>query len=247
MDFQDYNGMLADFLFPDVAETPGSLRQRYPARTLPEGAMVTRLAPSPTGELHIGTLYAAFFSYRLARQSHGVFYLRLDDTDGKRETPGARERIPAQLRRFGIEYEEGYLGPDRELGAYGPYAQSARRDLYRAFAKALVRAGQAYPCFCTEVELAALRAEQKRQGTATGYYGAWARRLPEETFALLRARTPYVLRLRAPGRPDQQVCLHDLFKGDVRLPENVQDIVLLKSDGLPTYHFAHAVDDYLMG
>lgn len=250
MDCTDYNSLLADLLFPDVAETPASLRLRYPARSLPEGAMVTRLAPSPTGELHIGTLYAAFLSYRLALQSHGAFYVRLDDTDGKRETPGARARIPAQLRRSGIEYGEGYLGPDREQGAYGPYVQSARRDLYRVFAKALVRAGQAYPCFCTEAELTALRAEQKRQGAATGYYGPWARdrrRPPEETLALLRAKTPHVLRLRAPGRPEQLVCLHDLFKGEVRLPENVQDIVLLKSDGLPTYHFAHAVDDLLMG
>ena len=246
----DFHGTLADLLFPDVTDTPDALRRRYPCRALPEGAMVTRLAPSPTGELHIGTLYAAFISYRLAHQSGGAFYVRLDDTDGKRETPGSRERIPAQLRRFGIDYVEGYFGPEREQGAYGPYAQSARRGLYRAFAKAMVRSGQAYPCFCTEAELAELRAEQKSQGAATGYYGDWARdrrRPAEETRSLLRARVPHVLRLRAPGRPDRQVCLHDLFKGEVRLPENVQDIVLLKSDGLPTYHFAHAVDDLLMG
>lgn len=246
----DWTVELANLLFPDVTETPEEIKAGYPPRGLPEGAMVTRLAPSPTGELHVGTLYAAFFSYRLAAQSGGAFYVRLDDTDQRREVRGAGERIARDLRAFGIDYREGFFGADGERGAYGPYVQSARRGIYRAFAKRLVREGKAYPCFCGESELSEMRARQKEQGAPIGYSGEWAvcrRRGIGDVRGLLGAGKPFVLRLKSPGDPLRRVRFRDLFKGLIDLPENAQDIVLIKSDGLPTYHFAHAVDDHLMG
>lgn len=243
------NQRMASLLFPDGTADVADLLQRYPARNLPEGAMVTRLAPSPTGELHIGTLYAAFLSYRLAMQTGGVFYLRLDDTDTKRETAGSRDRIPAQIRQFGVDYQEGFMGSDEERGAYGPYAQTARGPIYHAFAAALVAAGMAYPCFCTEAALTDLRKAQKTAGVDLGYYGAWAkhRDMPfEDAKRRIQEGVPYVLRFRSPGKAGRRVVLEDLVKGRVAFPENVHDVVLLKTDGLPTYHFAHAVDDLLM-
>jgi glutamyl-tRNA synthetase len=243
------NQQMADLLFPDVQVGVQEIIARYPQRDLPDGAMVTRLAPSPTGELHIGTMYAAFLSYRLAKQTGGAFYIRLDDTDQKREVPGARNRIPRELRRFGIEYEEGYFPDDIEIGGYGPYVQTRRRYIYRVFAKDLVAQGRAYPCFCDEQALEVMRAEQKRQGADIGYYGMWAVHRDmtlEQAKQEIAAGKPFVIRLRSPGEPGRRVSFHDMFKGEVIMPENVQDIVLIKSDGLPTYHFAHAVDDSLM-
>ncbi len=240
---------MADLLFPDVHAQVQEIIARYPQRNLPDGAMVTRLAPSPTGEMHIGTMYAAFLSYRLAKQTGGAFYVRLDDTDQKREVPGAKDRIPQELRRFGIAYEEGYFPDGIEIGGYAPYVQSQRRDIYRAFAKDLVAQGRAYPCFCDEQALEDMRTEQKRQGVDIGYYGAWAvhREIAlEQVEREIEAGKQFVIRLRSPGEAGRKISFHDLFKGEVIMPENVQDIVLLKSDGLPTYHFAHAVDDSLM-
>ncbi len=243
------NVSMADLLFPDVTVSVEKIIERYLPRSLPAGAMVTRLAPSPTGELHIGTLYAAFLSYRLAKQSGGVFYVRLDDTDQKREVRGARDRLPAALRAFGIDYEEGYFGRDSESGEYGPYVQSHRVEIYRAFARRLVEEGKAYPCFCDEEALKRMRAEQKRQGVDIGYYGPWAAHRQmgfDDVRRELEAGKRFVLRFRSPGEPGRRVGFDDLFKREVSMPENVQDIVLLKSDGVPTYHFAHAVDDTLM-
>lgn len=249
MENRNQNTQMAALLFPDVTLDVQEIIARYPPRNLPEGAMVTRLAPSPTGELHIGTLYAAFLGFRLAKQTGGVFYVRLDDTDQKREVPGARNRIPQELRRFGIAYEEGYFPGGVEIGGYGPYVQSRRREIYRAFAKHLVEEGKAYPCFCDEQALESMRGEQKRQGVDIGYYGAWAvhREITrDEARRRMEAGKPFVIRLKSPGEPGRKVRFHDLFKGEIAMPQNVQDIVLLKSDGLPTYHFAHAVDDFLM-
>jgi len=240
---------LADMLFPDVKVRPEEITDLYPVRILPAGAMVTRLAPSPTGELHVGSLYAAFLSYRLAKQSNGVFYVRLDDTDQKREVNGACDRIPIELAKFGITYEEGFVSLVSEHGAYGPYVQSRRKEIYRIFAKRLVYKGKAYPCFCSEEALDTMRLEQKRQGMDIGYYGDWAIHSHMELADVkqeIDAGKKFTLRLRSPGMADQRVSFVDLFKGPVSMPENIQDIVLLKSDGLPTYHFAHAIDDCLM-
>lgn len=243
------NAQMADVLFPHVKMHAEEIIAMYPPRKLPAGAMVTRLAPSPTGELHVGTLYAAFLSYRLARQSGGVFYVRLDDTDQKREVYGASDRIPAELRRFGIAYEEGFFHEGSEFGEYGPYIQSRRKEIYHVFAKRLVCEGKAYPCFCSEDALNEIRAEQKRQGADTGYYDTWAihRRIePDEIKREIESGKKFTLRLRSPGDTKRKVCFDDLFKGSISMPENIQDIVLLKSDGLPTYHFAHVIDDFLM-
>ncbi len=240
---------MADLLFPRVKKRADEVIAMYPPRKLPAGAMVTRLAPSPTGELHVGSLYAAFLSYRLAKQSGGVFYIRLDDTDQKREVGGASDRIPMELRLFGIAYEEGFFHESSELGEYGPYIQSRRKEIYHVFAKQLVYEGKAYPCFLSEEELDEMRAEQKRQGVDIGYYGDWAihRRMElEEIKRAMDLGKRFTLRLRSPGDMNRKVCFDDLFKGSISMPENIQDIVLLKSDGLPTYHFAHVIDDFLM-
>jgi glutamyl-tRNA synthetase len=240
---------MADLLFPNVSKLDDEIIALYPPRSLPAGAMVTRLAPSPTGELHVGTLYAAFLSYRLAKQSRGVFYVRLDDTDQKREVDGASDRIPTELRRFGIAYEEGFFHKGSEFGEYGPYIQSRRKEIYQVFAKRLVYEGKAYPCFCSEEALDEMRAEQKRMGVDIGYYSDWAVHRNIELDEIKREMDlgkKFTLRLRSPGDLIRKVCLYDLFKGSISMPENVQDIVLLKSDGLPTYHFAHVIDDFLM-
>ncbi len=243
------NAQLADLLFPDTEVTVEEIIARYPPRCLPAGVMVTRMAPSPTGELNVGTLYDAFLKYRLARQSGGVFYVRLDDTDQKREVRGARDRLPRELRQFGIDYEEGFFADGVEFGEYGPYVQSQRVEIYRAFAKRLVEEGKAYPCFCGEEALSQMRAAQKRLGADIGYYGPWAVHR-QMTFVDVRreieAGKRFVLRFRSPGQPGRRVSFDDLFKREVSMPENVQDIVILKADGVPTYHFAHAVDDTLM-
>ncbi len=240
---------MADVLFPQKMAGVDEIMRRYPRRPLGEGAMVTRLAPSPTGELHIGTLYAAFISYRLAGQSGGVFYVRLDDTDGKREVKGSGTRICAQMRYMGIAYTEGYAGGANEIGTYGPYVQSARAGIYRAFARTLVVRGLAYPCFCTPEELDTLRSRQRSEGADIGYHGEWAVHRDisaHDAEREIAAGRPYVIRLRSPGQRGRKVAFDDLFKGRVEMPENTHDIIIIKSDGLPTYHFAHAVDDALM-
>lgn len=237
-------------MFPDVTATVDDLEQRFPPRSLKDGARVTRFAPSPTGFLHIGGLFSALISKLNATTTNGVFLLRIEDTDKKREIEDGVSEIIKGLRAFGVDPDEGVMGFGQESGAYGPYQQSRRAEIYHVVAKKLVEEGLAYPCFCTEEELTAIREKQEAlQLDTKGYYGEWAvyRDTPfEKQKALLAEGRPYTLRLRSPGSMDKRVSFDDLIKGKIEMPENVQDVVLLKQDGIPTYHFAHAVDDHFM-
>lgn len=241
---------LANILFPDNALSVGEIEEMYPARLLKEGAMVTRVAPSPTGFMHIGGIYVALISERLARQTNGVFYLRIEDTDRKREVEGASDLIVSSMERYGINIDEGKTpGTDKELGDYGPYKQSERAELYRAFAKKLVGEGKAYPCFCSGEELDAMRTEQEAKKVRPGYYGEWAKcrgKSEDDVAAELAKGKPFVVRFKSQGNFDNKVLLKDMLKGNKELSQNDQDAVVIKSDGLPTYHFAHVVDDHLM-
>ena len=245
----DYN-KLADLLFPDVVNTPEFYEEKFPYRKLPNKAEVTRMAPSPTGFIHLGNLYSALADERIAHKNGGVFYLRIEDTDEKRKVDGAVELIIDTLKYFDIEFDEGAgFEENPEKNAYGPYFQRQRVDIYHAYAKSLVLRGLAYPCFCTEEELDAVRAKQEEEKVLTGYYGEYAvcRDLSmEEIEANLAAGKSYVLRLRSQGDPEKEITFVDEIKGEIKLPENIHDIVLLKRDGIPTYHFAHAIDDHLM-
>jgi len=245
MDFQK----LAQLLFPDVTVTPEELEAKYPARDLKEGARVTRFAPSPTGFLHIGGLFAAFVAKLTAVSTDGVFFLRIEDTDKKREIEDGVSAIVDGLTEFGVTPTEGVMGMDKEEGNYGPYVQSKRAHLYHCFAKKLVSEGLAYPCFCSEDALTAQREKQEAENITKGYYGEWAvcRNLSfEEIEENIKAGKPYVLRLRSNGSLDKRITFDDMIKGKIEMPENNLDVVLLKTDGIPTYHFAHAVDDHLM-
>lgn len=236
-------------LLPEKRETPAELEERYPARQLPEGAVVTRFAPSPTGFMHIGGLYSALISERLAHQSGGVFYLRIEDTDKKREVAGASGLITGSLAHYGIPVDEGETPEGDEAGAYGPYKQSARRNIYQSYVRDLLERGSAYPCFATAEELEKMRAIQEAGDERPGYYGRWAKwrdRSEEEVVAALDAGQPFVIRFRSEGDFNRRIQVKDLLLGSRDLNENDQDIVLLKSDGLPTYHLAHVVDDHLM-
>lgn len=240
---------LADLLYPDVEVAPEYYELRYPKRDLPEGAKVTRFAPSPTGFVHMGSLYASLVSERLAHQSNGVFFLRVEDTDKKREVAGGVGNIVRALSSFGINFDEGVTAVDDEKGSYGPYKQSERMEIYKVFAKQLVEKGLAYPCFCTEEDLNTIRAKQEEGKLNIGYYGEFAVHrnfTVEQVKAELAQGKPFVLRVKAPNKPDSRFTFKDLVKGDVEMPENDTDMVLVKSDGLPTYHFAHVVDDHLM-
>ncbi len=252
----------AALLFPDVTETPADMEAKYPPRNLPEGAKVTRFAPSPTGFVHFGGLFPSTIGERLAHQSGGVFYLRIEDTDAKREVPGAAEGLIRTLAHYGIHFDEGaILGEDGKIcdrGAYGPYKQSARGPIYHVYAKDLVRRGLAYPVFTTKEELEALNAvDRKAEIKSRDWENEAGDRTAEqekaraitdaEIEAHLAAGDPFVLRLLADGDPEKKIPFTDLIKGKLEIPENDEDFVLLKSDGIPTYHFAHAVDDHLMG
>ena len=244
MDYQ----ALAELLFPDVTETPEEIEARFPQRTLPEGAVVTRMAPSPTGFVHLGNLVQGMISERMAHQSGGVLFLRVEDTDAKREVPGAVEVLIDSLKFYSIQFDEGAT-IDGDKGDYGPYRQRQRAAIYHVFAKKLVSEGKAYPCFCTEEELSAIREKQEANKETTGYYGAyaiWRDRSAEDIQAQLAAGNPWVLRFRSEGSIENQFKFDDLVKGKLTITENNVDHVLLKSDGIPTYHFAHAVDDHLM-
>ena len=239
---------LAQLLFPDVTDTPETLEARYPVRELPEGAIVTRMAPSPTGFVHLGNLVQGLTAERMAHQSGGVLFLRVEDTDAKREVPGAVEVLLNTLQHYGISFDEGAT-IDGDSGIYGPYRQRQRAAVYHVYAKKLVEDGMAYPCFCTEQELAAMREQQEANKENTGYYGkyaAWRDRALEDVQAQLDAKNPWVLRFRSTGSIENQFKFDDLVKGKLTITENNIDHVLLKSDGIPTYHFAHAVDDHLM-
>ena len=244
MDYQ----ALAELLFPNVTETPDQVQARFPKRELPEGAVVTRMAPSPTGFVHLGNLVQGMISERMAHQSGGVLFLRVEDTDAKREVPGAVEVLIDALKHYSINFDEGATHTG-DNGAYGPYRQRQRAAIYHVFAKKLVSEGKAYPCFCTEEELTAMREQQEANKENFGYYGKyaiWRDRPIEDIKAQMDAGNPWVLRFRSEGSIENQFKFEDLVKGKLTITENDVDNVLLKSDGIPTYHFAHAVDDELM-
>jgi len=243
---------LAELLFPNITETPEELEKKYPERDLPEGAMVTRLGPSPTGFIHLGNLYGAFVDERLAHQSSGVFFLRIEDTDDKRFVEGAIDLIIDSLRFFDISFDEG-AGKDGDRGSYGDYTQSNRGEIYAAFAKKLVSEGKAYPCFLTEDEIALIREKQEAAKLNPGIYGehALSRDLTyEQVEANINAGKPYAIRLKSDGNPDpekaKRIKVMDAVRGELDMPENFQDTIILKTTGIPTYHFAHVVDDHLM-
>ena len=243
----DYSA-LAQLLFPEVTATPEEMEAKYPPRNVPEGAVITRMAPSPTGFVHLGNLVQGLTSERMAHQSGGVLFLRVEDTDAKREVPGAVEVLIETLKHYGIHFDEGAT-IDGDNGDYGPYRQRQRAGIYHVFAKKLVQEGMAYPCFCTEEELSAMREKQEAAKQTTGYYGdyaIWRDRSLEDIRAQLDAGRPWVLRFRSTGDVANQFKFNDLVKGELTVTENNIDQVLLKSDGIPTYHFAHAVDDHLM-
>ena len=257
----DYN-YLAELLFPQIKELPEDIEAKYPPRQLPEGAKVTRFAPSPTGFVHFGGLFPSTVGERLAHQSGGVFYLRIEDTDAKREVEGAAEGLIKTLAKYGISFDEGAIldenGKICDCGAYGPYKQSLRGHIYQVYAKQLVREGKAYPCFTTEEELDELQSVNKKEEIKNTDWLAEAEAKRAEMLARreftiedveehLKAGHPFVLRILANGDPEKKIKFTDLVKGTLEIPENDEDFVLLKSDGIPTYHFAHAVDDHLMG
>ncbi|MDL2254183.1 glutamate--tRNA ligase [Ruminococcaceae bacterium OttesenSCG-928-I18] len=239
---------LAGLLFPQVAETVDDLEKQYPTRTLPEGAKVTRMGPSPTGFMHLGNLYGAIADERLAHQSGGVFFLRIEDTDQKREVEGGVKTILSAFREYGLPFDEGAT-EEGESGVYGPYYQRRREEIYHICAKQLVLQGKAYPCFLTEEELAGIREEQAAKKLDFGCYGEFARYRDcayEELEKRVADGEPWVLRYRSEGNAQNHIKTTDLIRGTLELPENIQDVVLLKKDGIPTYHFAHVVDDHLM-
>lgn len=244
----DVRKELADYIFPSIHETIEDLEKRYLERELSEGAKVTRFAPSPTGFLHTGSLFTSLVAYKMAKDSGGIFYLRLEDTDTKREVEGSAKLLIKQLHDFGIIPNEGYLG-DSESGNYGPYVQSQRKEIYEVVIKDMLVKGLAYPCFLTEEDLKALREEQTKNKEITGVYGKYAKYRdlsPEEALKLIKEGKPYVIRFRSNGNHLNKIKCHDEIRGDLELTENDQDIVIYKSDGLPTYHFAHVVDDHFM-
>ena len=244
MDYKD----LANLIFPDAKEI-SYYEEKYPERNLPEGAVVTRFAPSPTGFVHIGGLYQALVARTIAEKTGGVFFLRVEDTDQKREVENGVTGIVNSLKDFDMVPDEGMISDTEEIGNYGPYKQSLRKDIYQAYAKYMIEQGKAYPCFCTPEDLVEIRQKQEAAKLRTGYYGVWAkcRNLSVEEMAeKIKAGEPYIIRFKSPGREDRKIKHKDVIKGNVDFPENDQDIVIIKADGLPTYHFAHAVDDHLM-
>ena len=244
MDYKD----LANLIFPD-AKPISYYEEKYPERNLPEGAMVVRIAPSPTGYVHIGGLYQSIICTTLAKQTKGVSILRIEDTDQKRLIENGVVQIVEAVKDFGIVFDEGMINETEEKGNYGPYKQSARKDIYHSFAKYLIEQGRAYPCFATPEELDEMRKKQEAAKIRPGYYGVWAtyRNLSvEEAAEKIKAGEPYIIRFKSMGNEEKKIRHHDVIKGNVEFPENDQDIVIIKADGLPTYHFAHAVDDHLM-
>ena len=240
---------LADLIFPNAKEIK-YYEEKYPKRELPEGAMVLRVAPSPTGNVHIGTIYQALINKIAAKRTGGIFYTRIEDTDQKREIEGGIEQIINCLNDFDVSPDEGMISEEEWEGNYGPYKQSLRKDIYQAYAKHLIEQGKAYPCFCSQEELNEIRAKQEAAKIRPGYYGIWAkyRNLSvQEAIEKIKNGDSYIIRFKSPGREDKKIKHKDVIKGNVEFPENDQDIVIIKADGLPTYHFAHAIDDHLMG
>lgn len=245
----DSNKQMAELLFKNITKTPDDYEKMYPKRNLEEGAVVTRFAPSPTGFLHFGGLFAAFIEKTAARKTNGVFYLRIEDTDKKREVENGVSLIVKGLSDFGIEIDEGMLSETEEKGSYGPYTQSRRTEIYQSFVKSLVEKGLAYPCFMTEEELSLIREKQESEKVLPGIYGEFAKYRDisvEEAEKRIKNGDEYVVRLKSPGNADNRIKFKDVIKGEIEMPENILDVVLLKKDGTPTYHFAHTVDDHLM-
>ena len=243
------NELLAELLLPSIGKTPEYYENLYPPRNLPEGAKVTRVAPSPTGYLHLGTLFTALVNRITATSSGGVFYTRIEDTDKKREVEGGIADIIGGLNRFGISIDEGFISGENEYGDYGPYKQSNRAEIYQCYAKSLIKQGLAYPCFCSAEELADMREKQESLKIRTGYHGEWAKHRDitySEAKSLIDDGVPFVVRLRSQGNETNKIVFDDVIKGRIEMPENDEDFVILKSDGIPTYHFAHAIDDHLM-
>lgn len=244
MDYKD----LANAIFPQAKEI-SYYEEKYPERNLKEGAIVTRFAPSPTGFVHIGGLYQSLIARKLTSQTEGVFFLRVEDTDQKREVENGIIGIIDSLKSFAIQPDEGMVSETEEQGNYGPYKQSERKEIYQAYAKYLIEQGKAYPCFCSSEEVEQIRQKQESAKIRPGYYGVWAkcRKVTvEEAIEKIQNGESYIVRFKSPGREDRKIKHHDVIKGNVDFPENDQDIVIIKADGLPTYHFAHAVDDHLM-
>ena len=244
MDFNE----LAELIFPNAKDI-SYYEEKYPERNLKEGAAVTRFAPSPTGFIHIGGLFGSIIDRKIAEQTEGVFILRIEDTDQKREIENGVLQIVNGLKDFDIVPNEGAISETEEIGDYGPYKQSQRKEIYEAYAKSLIKKGLAYPCFCTPEELEEIRAKQEAAKIRPGYYGIWAkyRTLPiDEAATRIKNGDKYIIRFKSQGREDRKIKHKDSIKGNIEFPENDQDIVIIKADGLPTYHFAHAVDDHLM-
>lgn len=244
MDYKD----LANLIFPDVKEI-SYYEKKYPERNLPEGAVVTRFAPSPTGYVHIGGLYQCVLEEVLTKRTNGVLYLRVEDTDQKREIENGINGIIDSLKNFDINYDEGMTTESEEKGNYGPYKQSLRGKIYQAYAKYMIEQGKAYPCFCSQEELDEIREKQTAAKVRPGYYGVWAKYRTltvEEAAEKIKNGEKFVVRFKSPGREDRKIKHKDVIKGNIEFPENDLDIVIIKGDGLPTYHFAHVVDDHLM-
>lgn len=245
MDYKD----LAELIFPD-AKDASFYEEKYPRRNLKEGAVVTRYAPSPTGFVHIGGIFQCIIAKLVSKKTDGLFFLRIEDTDQKREIENGVTDIVSSLKSFGIDIDEGMISQNDEIGNYGPYKQSLRKDIYQSYAKKLIAEGKAYPSFETQEQLEELRKRQEDAKVRTGYYGVWAtgRNITvEDAIEKIKNGEDYIIRLKSPGNEEKKIKHHDVIKGNIDFPENDQDIIIIKSDGLPTYHFAHAVDDHLMG
>ncbi|MDP4180430.1 MAG: glutamate--tRNA ligase [Bacillota bacterium] len=240
---------LADLLLPEINSDVTEIENKYPDRGLDSNAIVTRFAPSPTGFVHLGSLFASMVAMRLARQTNGVFYLRIEDTDKKREVEGGITKIVNALSKFGIYFDEGFDKDGNEFGNYGPYLQSKREEIYKSYIKSLIEKGLAYPCFCSPEEIEKQKEEQTAKDLRVGYYGTWAkcRNLSMEDIEKnIKEGKEFIIRLKSEGDIEKFIELNDLIRGNLSLPENDQDIVLMKTNGLPTYHFAHVIDDHLM-
>ena len=243
------NKDLANLIFPNIDKSIDYYENLYAERDLKEGSIVSRFAPSPTGFVHMGSLFSAFLASKVAHDTNGIFYIRIEDTDQERKVENGVENIIRDLTNFGIDIDEGVVGENEEIGKYGPYVQSKRRDIYQCYAKDLIEKGLAYPCFCSSAELDEIRNIQEVNKEEIGYYGSFAkcRYLSlEEQIKKIENGEKYVIRLKSPGDISHRVKIKDLIKGELEFPENNLDIVIIKSDGLPTYHFAHAIDDHLM-
>lgn len=243
------NKEFAEFLLPDVEHDWEYYENLYPERDLPEGAIVTRYAPSPTGLPHMGNLLSGFMAYCFAHQSNGVFYLRIEDTDTERTVENGTSKIIDIMKDFDITFDEGMINDTDEVGSYGPYMQSRRKDIYQAYARKLIEEDKAYPSFASKEELDEIREFQESTKQRLGYYGRYAKdrhMTKEEAIERINNGEKFVIRMKSPGDFNRSIIINDLIKGKIEMPENDIDEVIIKKDGLPTYHFAHAIDDHLM-